>query len=75
MKMTDERDPTTLGDCVASEVRHWYETNRESWWERHRPQLFSYRDNSGVVADNWALRLVQAVHDAERRVRSVSQKL
>lgn len=61
-------DPTARGDMVASMVRAWYEANRESWWDRHRPQLFSYRDNSGVVADEFMLRLVAAVYRAETEI-------
>lgn len=59
-------DPTSRGDAIAEKVRIWYEANRERWWDRHRPSFFGYRDNSGVVADEFMLRLVQAVAEAER---------
>jgi hypothetical protein len=52
-------DPTARGDTECSLMRRWYEANRESWWARHRPQIFSYRDNSGVVADNFMIRLLR----------------
>ena len=61
-------DPTARSDMIAEKVRAWYEANRESWWARHRPQIFSYRDNSGVVADEFMLGLLGAVRDAEREV-------
>ncbi len=52
-------DPTADGDVIAAAARRWYEANRESWWERHRPQIFSYRSNSGVVADEFMLRFLE----------------
>lgn len=48
-------DPTSRGDTETELCRIWYEANRESWWDRHRPQIFSYRNNSGVVADEWMI--------------------
>lgn len=66
--MEQRMDPTARGDAVAAKVREWYEANRESWWDRHRPQIFSYRDNGGVVADNFAIGLVAAVHAAEAAI-------
>ncbi len=54
-------DPTAAGDVMAKYVRIWYEKHRESWWNRHRPQIFSFRDNSGVVADNFILSLIAEV--------------
>lgn len=62
-------DPTARCDLIAAKVREWYEANRESWWQRHRPQIFSYCDNSGITADNFALGLVEAVRRAEAEVR------
>jgi hypothetical protein len=50
-------DPTTRGDVMAEKVRAWYEANRESWWDRHRPAA----DRKGVHADNFALRLLSYV--------------
>lgn len=61
-------EPTARGDAVAAKVREWYEANRESWWDRHRPQIFSHRDNGGIVADNFAINLVAAVRRAEAEI-------
>ena len=54
------RDPTSVADDVAASVRTWYEANRETWWARHRPGA----DRNGVNADNFMLRLVDAVRAA-----------
>ena len=63
----DNLDPTTRGDCVAEAVRSWYERNRETWWQRHRPGIWgSAPDRAGVHADNFILRLISAVNAAER---------
>lgn len=59
--MVFSSDPTSRGDEIADYLRQWYEANRESWWDRHRPQLFSYRDNSGVVADGFMLSLLNEI--------------
>lgn len=59
-------DPTSRGDMIADKVRIWYEANRETWWQRHRPQIFSYRNNSGIVADEFILGLVASVREAEK---------
>lgn len=50
-------DPTTIGDCIADEVRLWYEANRETWWER--------RKRRGGVADEFMLALINEVHRVE----------
>jgi hypothetical protein len=55
-------DPTSRGDAVAREVREWYERNRESWWNR----LTSSAARKGIVADDFMLGLINAVHEAER---------
>jgi hypothetical protein len=47
-------DPTSRGDEVAAYVRAWYEANRESWWDRHRPRA----DRKGEHADEWMLEFV-----------------
>ena len=64
-------DPTARGDMIADKVRQWYETNRESWWERRRT-LFHEPDRSGVHADEFMLRLIGAVHKAEADVAALS---
>ena len=64
--MAFSRDPTARGDEIGDYVRQWYERNRESWWSRHRPQFFSYRDNSGVVADNFILAMIGEVGRVQR---------
>ena len=61
-------DPTSRGDEVADKVREWYEANRETWWDRHRI-IGRSTDRSGSHADEFMLRLIQAVHDAEFKVR------
>ena len=64
-----ELDPTTRGDLVAETVRAWYEKNRETWWDRHRPGIFGAApDRAGVHADNFILELIQAVHRTEDEV-------
>lgn len=60
-------DPTARGDEVAARVRRWYEANRESWWARH--SIFGADpDRAGTHADEFMLRLIDAVHDAEQAV-------
>lgn len=58
-------DPTARGDEVAAFVRLWYEANRESWWDRHRPSA----DRKGIHADEFMLRLIGAVYAANAAVR------
>jgi len=53
-------DPTARGDLIADKVRTWYEANRESWWDRHKPSA----DRNGLHADEFMLRLINAVHRA-----------
>ena len=48
-------DPTERGDRQAELLRRWYEHNRETWWDRHRPNA----DRSGTHADEWMLGLMQ----------------
>ncbi len=63
-------DPTADGDMIAGAARRWYEANRESWWDRHRPQIFSYRSNSGIVADEFMLRFVGVVSELAEAYRA-----
>jgi len=66
--MPRQGDPTARGDEIATRVRVWYEANRESWWDRHCGPGWPVgpgTDRSGAHADEFILRLVQAVHDAE----------
>lgn len=51
-------DPTARGDCIADDVRHWYEANRETWWQR--------RKRRGDVADEFMLGLINEVRRVER---------
>lgn len=44
--------------------KHTYEANRESWWARHRPFAPS-PDRDGTHADEFMLRLIGAVREAE----------
>ncbi len=58
-------DPTARGDMIADKVRAWYEANRETWWDRHKPGIWgSAPDRSGVHADNFILGLLNAVSRA-----------
>jgi hypothetical protein len=57
-------DPTSAGDLIAEKVRSWYEANRESWWDRHRPSA----DRKGVHADEFMLRLIRVVGLARQEV-------
>ena len=64
--MGNELDPTTRGDLISEKVRAWYERNRESWWDRHRPRA----DRRGIHADEFMLEFINAVGQAEREVDS-----
>lgn len=58
-------EPTARGDDIATYARQWYEANRESWRDRHRPRA----DRKGEHADEWMLRFLGAVgqiYDAAR---------
>lgn len=57
-------DPTTFGDCVADEVRRWYEANRETWWSRRKR-----RDGA---ADEFILSLISEVHRVEEKMEGRS---
>jgi hypothetical protein len=60
-------DPTARGDIIADKVRVWYEANRESWWDRHKPGIIgSGPDRDGSHADEFMLRLISAVYRAEK---------
>lgn len=48
-------EPTADGDISAAWLRQWYEANRESWWDRHRPSA----DRNGVHADEWMLAFME----------------
>jgi hypothetical protein len=55
-------DPTSRGDMVADLMRRWYEANRESWWDRHKPGIIGAGpDRSGRHADEFMLRLISEV--------------
>jgi hypothetical protein len=58
-------EPTQRGDMIAAEARRWYEANRESWWDRHRPGA----DRRGAHADSFMLRFLGAVDEAKRKAR------
>jgi hypothetical protein len=58
-------DPTLRGDMIADKVRQWYEANRESWWDRHKPGIIGAGpDRSGEHADEFMLRFISAVYRA-----------
>lgn len=57
-------DPTSRGDMIAEKVRFWYEANRESWWDRHRPN----GDRKGGHADEFMLGFVNSVRQATEEI-------
>jgi len=60
-------DPTARGDLIAAKVRRWYEANRESWWARHKLGIIGRSpDRDGLHADEFMLRFINAVHEAEQ---------
>ena len=62
----DRMDPTARGDMVADKVRQWYEANRESWWDRHKPGIIGAGpDRAGVHADNFILELIGVVYRSD----------
>lgn len=61
-------EPTADFDEVGRCLRVWYEAHRETWWDRNRPQLFSFRDNSGVVADEFMLGMLNEVRRIEQEM-------
>lgn len=61
-------DPTARADAVATEVRQWYEANRESWWDRHAPFL-AWRTYIPGTADNFMLKLIKVVRKADERAK------
>lgn len=65
--MAFSSDPTSVGDEMADYLRRWYELNRETWWDRHRPSA----DRRGFHADNFMLSLINEVSriqgEAERQ--------
>jgi hypothetical protein len=67
--MSSRMDPTARGDMIADKVRRWYEANRESWWDRHKPGIIGAApDRSGAHSDEFMLRFINAVHQADREV-------
>jgi hypothetical protein len=65
--MSDGMDPTARGDLVAEKVRAWYEANRETWWDRHKPGIIGAGpDRDGSHADEFMLRFIAAVAAAGR---------
>lgn len=43
---------------AADLMRRWYEANRETWWDRHRPSA----DRKGGHADEWMLGLMNEAY-------------
>jgi hypothetical protein len=72
MMMKFSQEPTARGDEIAAEVRTWYEANRESWWDRHRPGA----DRKGWHADEFMLSFVNEVRRLldEERLQKMKQK-
>ena len=61
-------DQTARGDMEADLMRYWYERNRETWWDRHRPNA----DRKGIHADEFILGLM---NEARRIVELSDDKL
>lgn len=60
--MRDGLDPTSRGDIIANVIRAWYERNRESWWDRHKPGIYDAGpDRDGSHADEFMLRFIGEV--------------
>ena len=60
--MQFSREPTARGDEIAAYAREWYEANRETWWQRHKPGIIGPGpDRSGRHADEFMLRFVGEV--------------
>ena len=57
-------DPTSIGDTIAEDARRWYEANRESWWDRHRPGA----DREGWHADEFMLAFCAEVRRLEKEM-------
>lgn len=66
-------EPTAAGDAFAEYVRHWYEINRESWWDRNRFSRNQRLLRAGV-ADSFMLRFIGEVErvsaEAERQAKN-----
>lgn len=62
-------DPTARSDEIADYVRHWYEINRETWWQHRR----GIANRSRCVADEFMLGLIAEVRrvtqEADRQTR------
>lgn len=44
--MLSTKEQTDISNKIASHMRDWYETNRESWWDR-------LRETSDPAAEAW----------------------
>ncbi|KAF0137361.1 MAG: hypothetical protein FD152_536 [Xanthobacteraceae bacterium] len=52
-------DPTARADQQATELRQWYEANRETWWQRFR--------RNRETADSFMYRMIEAVEHITRK--------
>lgn len=61
--MQFSREPTARGDDIAAYARAWYEANRETWWQRHKPSILPGRspDRDGTHSDDFMISFVEAV--------------
>ncbi len=67
-------EPTARGDMLADKVRAWYEANRETWWDRHKPGIFGASpDRDGSHADEFMLGLIGAVGQADRELQELEK--
>jgi hypothetical protein len=58
-------EPTADGDMAAEYLRHWYEANRETWWDRRkRPPL----------NNPWADNLMLGLYDEVLRIEEEKQR-
>jgi hypothetical protein len=64
--VTRAMDPTSRGDIIASVLRQWYERNRETWWDRHKPGIMGAGpDRAHVHADEFMLALINKVREID----------
>jgi hypothetical protein len=68
-EMTFSNEPTARADQIAYYMRFWYETNRESWFDRHAigmiltgHALGATPDRDGAHADEFMLSLISEVN-------------
>lgn len=68
-------EPTARGDEIAAMVRAYYEANRETWWQRHKPGILPGRspDRDGTHADDFILGLINEVNRVQALAKASNQ--